>query len=187
MKTVNLSTRKIIFSILFSGSLLAVLLFISIAFKSPAPKLTDAQIAMIQVVDNQNDVSSAKMAKEKSNNAEVLKFADTMIKDHQSILNKVNSLCKKQKMTPMESDLSKKMNAEAASTKKMLRAKNGKDFDKAYIDSEVAEHKEGIKTIQNDLIPQTQNSELKALLVKVLPILNTHLAHAERVQKMLTK
>jgi hypothetical protein len=34
---------------------------------------------------------------------------------------------------------------------------------------------------------QIVNGELKALLEKVLPILNTHLEHAEMVQKMAPK
>ena len=185
METIKLTIQKKAVSILFHGALLSLVLVLS-SLITPAPKLSDAQIAMVQVVDNQNDVSSAKMAKEKSNNAEVLKFADTMIKDHQSILNKVNALCKKLKVTPMASDLSKKMNAEAANSKKIFMAKTDKKFDKAYIDAEVAEHKEGIKTLQNVLIPQTQNAELKALLIKVLPILKMHLAHAEEIQKMLS-
>jgi putative membrane protein len=37
------------------------------------------------------------------------------------------------------------------------------------------------------LIPQSQNAELKALLEKVLPILKTHLEHAQMVQKSVSK
>ena len=59
-------------------------------------------------------------------------------------------------------------------------------FDKAYIDNEVAYHKAVISAVEGLLIPETENSELKALLGNVLPALKTHLAHAEMVQKSLS-
>ena len=40
-----------------------------------------------------------------------------------------------------------------------------------------------IAAVQGRLIPEAENRELKALLQTVLPILKTHLAHAEMVQK----
>jgi putative membrane protein len=53
--------------------------------------------------------------------------------------------------------------------------------------SDFTAHKAVIDTIQNVLIPQIQNGELKALLQKILPILKTHLEHAEMVQKTVSK
>ena len=66
-----------------------------------------------------------------------------------------------------------------------LRAKRGSDFNKAYIDNEVAYHKAVIDAVEGLLIPETENGELKALLENVVPALKTHLAHAEMVQKSL--
>jgi putative membrane protein len=65
----------------------------------------------------------------------------------------------------------------------MLNSKSAKDFDKAYIDNEVSYHKAVISTVQDTLIPDTDNAELKELLTNVVPALKTHLAHAEMVQK----
>lgn len=186
MKATKLSIQKRVVRILSSTMLMAVVFILNSAF-TPMTKLTDPQIAMVAVTANQNDINAAKMAKTMTKNTEVLKFADDMIKDHQSVIDQAQALVKKLKVIPVESDLSMKLNADAASTKKMLTGKTGKEFDKAYIDSEVAYHKLVINTVQNDLIPQTQNAELKALLVKVVPILRTHLQHAEMVQKMFVK
>ena len=72
-------------------------------------------------------------------------------------------------------------------TKKALRAKSGKAFDKAYIDNEVAYHKAVIATVNDVLIPQSQNAELKKLLQDVVPTFKAHLEHAEMVQKMFSK
>ena len=50
-------------------------------------------------------------------------------------------------------------------------------------EEEVAYHKEVIKEVQNALIPDAQNAQLKSLLQSVLPVLQQHLSHAEMVQK----
>lgn len=65
----------------------------------------------------------------------------------------------------------------------MLSSKSGNAINKAYIDNEVAYHKAVISTVENVLIPQAQNAELKALLVKVVPTLKAHLEHAQMLQK----
>lgn len=63
-----------------------------------------------------------------------------------------------------------------------MNSKSGKAFNKAYIDNEIAYHKAVIAAVEGLLIPQAQNSELKALLEKVVPTLKAHLGHAEMVQ-----
>lgn len=186
METIKLSNQKKVMRILYSTPLLVIILFLNSAFM-PAPKLTDPEIASVAVTANQIDINFAKMAKEKTKNADVLKFADTMVKDHQSVIDQAVALVTKLKVTPKDNPLSKKLNADADVTKKLLQAKSGKEFNKAYIDNEVSYHKAVISTVQNVLIPQTKNAELKALLEKVLQILKTHLGHAEMVQKMFTK
>ena len=154
---------------------------------SQTPKLTDPEIASVAVTANQIDINYAKIAKTKSKNADVVKFAETMMADHQSVIDQAVALVKKLGVTPKDNDVSKKLNSDAEATKKMLNAKSAKDFDKAYIDNEVAYHKAVIDAVQNLLIPQAQNADLKALLEKVLPILKTHLEHAEMVQKNMAK
>ena len=150
-------------------------------------KLTDPEIASVAVTANQIDISYAKIAKEKSKNADVLKFADNMMTDHQAVIDQAVALVTKLKVTPKDNDVSKKLLTDAESTKKMLNSKSAKDFDKAYVDNEVAYHKAVISTVQDVLIAQSQNAELKALLEKVVPILKSHLEHAQMVQKNLSK
>ncbi|WP_299397143.1 DUF4142 domain-containing protein [uncultured Gelidibacter sp.] len=68
----------------------------------------------------------------------------------------------------------------------MKGARKG-DFDKIYIDNEVAYHEAVIGAIKNILIPQAKNKELKALLETVLPALETHLGHAKMAQAKISK
>lgn len=148
------------------------------------PKLSDEEVAHVAVVANQIDIAYAEIAKEKSKDADILKFAETMTNDHKAVINQASELVKRLSVTPKENSVSQKLLADAEQTKKTLRTKSGKAFNKAYIDNEVAYHKAVIGAVEGLLIPEAENGELKALLQNVVPALKTHLEHAEMVQKM---
>jgi putative membrane protein len=167
----SLAIIAMAFSMVFMGVL-----------KAQNPKLTDPEVASVAVTANQVDVNYAALAKLKSKNAEILKFAETMSTDHKAIIAQAVALVTKLKVTPKDNAVSKKLMADAEKTKKTLSSKSGRAFDKAYIDNEVAYHKAVISTVETVLIPEAENAELKALLVKVVPTLKAHLGHAEMVQ-----
>jgi putative membrane protein len=160
-------------------------IFCNIASGQETPKLTDPEIASVAVVANQGDIGFAGIAQKKSKNADIISFAQTMSNDHKAVIAQAVALVKKLNVTPKDNPMSQQMVANAAKTRKMLNAKSGKDFDKAYIDNEVSYHKAVISAVENVLIPQAQNAELKGLLQQVVPTLKVHLAHAEMVQSNL--
>ena len=137
------------------------------------PKLTDPEIASIAVTANQVDISYAELARKKSKDGEVLKFAETMARDHKAVIEQAVALAGKLAVTPKDNAVSKKLLADAEKTKKALQSKNGKAFNKAYIENEVLYHKAVISTVENVLIPKTENAELKAQLRRVLAAIET--------------
>lgn len=149
-------------------------------------KYTDPEIASIAVVANQVDIQAAQLAQKKTKNTAVNDFAKTMIADHNSVIDQATALVKKLNVTPKSNSLSRKLASDGESTRNKLQSKTGAAFDKAYVDNEVAYHKAVIDVVTNTLIPQSQNAELKALLQNVVPILKTHLEHAEMLQKQLS-
>jgi putative membrane protein len=165
------------------ASLLASVMLLATPVFSQTPTLSDAEIASVAVTANQIDVDYAGIAMVKSKDASVLRFAKTMADDHNSIIKQAVALVTKLKVTPKDNKVSQSLLSDAKKTKKALHAKSGKAFDKAYIDNEVAYHKAVINAVEGLLIPQAKNAELKSLLESALPLLKTHLAHAEMVQK----
>ena len=166
------------------------------AVETPAPAaaapatsatLTDPEIASIAVTANQIDIDYANIAKAKSKTKSVLDFANTMAKDHQSVIDQAVALAKKLGVTPQDNPTTQSLLSGEVETKAMLNSKSGADFDKAYVDNEVAYHKAAIDIVENKLIPSSSNAELKALLQSALPLFKEHLAHAEMVQKELNK
>lgn len=164
------------------------LMLISLGLKAQdAPKLSDAEVASVAVVANQIDIGYAEIARKKSRNKDIKQFAETMINDHNAVIEQAAALAKKLGVTPKDNAVSQSLLEGAEKTKKMLNEKRGKAFDKAYIDNEVAYHEAVIGAVEKLLIPETDNAELKDLLKAVLPALKTHLGHAKMVQQKVSK
>ena len=166
---------------------LAATALISVAFGVPtyAAGPNDAQIAAIVVTANQVDINAGELAKAKASNKEVKAFAQRMITDHTGVNKSAVDLVTKLKVKPEENETSKSLKLGGADTIKRLKGLKGKEFDKAYVDNEVSYHQTVLDALDNTLIPNAQNDELKALLVKVRPAFVAHLEHAKQIQASL--
>lgn len=174
---------KIFKNFLLAAGVITATVLLSSTSNAQTTKLSDAEIASVAVTANQIDVNYAAIAAKKSKNAGVLRFAKTMADDHSAVIKTATKLVTKLKVTPKNNAVTESLNAGALKTTKDLNAKSGKAFDKAYIANEVAYHKAVIGAVETLLIPQAQNAALKSLLETVLPVLKTHLEHAEMLQK----
>ena len=164
-------------------SMFVVLLLAATASAQNASSLSDAEVAFIAVTANQIDINYAQIAKQKSKDVEVIRFAETMERDHKAVIGQAVALAKKLGVTPQDNAVSKQMLTNADKMAETLRSKSGKAFDQAYIANEVTYHKSVIEAVETILIPETENAALKQLLQNILPALKAHLAHAEMLQK----
>jgi putative membrane protein len=161
--------------------LIASLLLGSVsAFSATGP--SDAEIAHIVVTANTIDVNAGKLAEKKSTNKEVKEFAERMVTDHSAVNKQASDLAKKLGVTPKENDTSKGLMKGADENMMALKKLSGHEFDKHYVDHEVAYHEAVLAALDNTLIPSAQNAELKALMVKVRPAFVAHLEHAKHMQ-----
>lgn len=150
-----------------------------------AGALTDPQIAAIVVAANQVDIDAGNLALKKTKNEEVKKFAQQMVTDHTAVNKAAVDLVTKLKVTPEETDASKGLVAGGADNRAKLEKLDGAEFDKAYVDNEVAYHKAVIDVLDQKLIPSASNADLKSTLVGVKPAFDEHLKHAEMLQSQL--
>jgi putative membrane protein len=166
-------------AIVFAGSMLVA--------AGVSAQVTDPQIAKIVVTANQVDIDAGKLAVATSKNPEIKKFAQTMVTDHTGVNKQAVALVTKLKVTPADNDTAKSLYDGGKSNVAALKALKGKEFDKAYIDHEVAYHTAVLEAVDKTLIPGAKNEELKALLVKVRPAFVAHLEHAKMVQASVSK
>jgi putative membrane protein len=146
---------------------------------------SDPQIAGIVVTANQIDIDAGKLAKSRSKNKEVQSFANQMITDHSAVNKQAVALAKKLGVKPEGSDTQASLKKGAQENVSNLKKLKGAEFDKAYVDHEVAYHQAVLDAIDKTLIPSAQNAELKGLIVKVRPAIAAHLDHAKHLQSSL--
>ena len=156
-----------------------------LATGAAAQGINDAQIASIVVTANQVDIDAGKLAASKGTHAEVKKFGQTMASDHAGVNKQAVALAKKLGVKPEDNPTSKSLYDGGKTNVDKLKGLKGPEFDKAYIDNEVAYHTAVLEAVDKTLIPNAKNEELKALLVKVRPAFVAHLDLAKSIQAKL--
>ena len=155
---------------------------------APAPAAgapNDAQIAAIVLAANAVDSTAGELAKQKGTNAEVKQFGQTMVTDHGGVNKQAVALAGKLNLTPEENPTSRQLTQGGEQSRAQLNGLSGAAFDRAYIDHEVEYHQTVLDAIDQTLIPNAQNTELKALLTQVRPAVAAHLEMAKGIQAKL--
>lgn len=152
----------------------------------PAEKpLTDAEIVAVTSTANNGEIDMANLAAKSATNADVKNFAAMMVTQHKDMETKGKALAAKAKITPADSDASTALKTDVQSTITSLKTQKGKDFDKAYMESQVKAHRDVLNLFDNKLLPNAQNGDLKTLLTDGRSHVAAHLAKAEEIQKKL--
>ena len=149
------------------------------------PQITDAQIAHIAYTAGQLDVDTAKLALERSADANIRAFAETMVRDHEAVNKQALALVIRLGVTPEANATSSNLSTDAAAARRQLASLNGRAFDRAYAKREAAYHAAVNKALSSTLIPAAQNPELKELLRQGLTLFQAHQQHAEALAKSL--
>ncbi len=147
-----------------------------------ASSLADPQIAHVAVTANSIDSAAGQLARKNGQSAAVKDFGQTMIIDHTAMNTQAADLAKKLNLTPADNDVSRQLQQDADKAHRELGKKRGAEFDRAYIDREVAYHQAVLDALDKTLIPGAQNAELKKLLQQVRPAVAAHLKRAQQLQ-----
>lgn len=165
--------------------LAAALAFPVVAGGADKDDLNDAKIAHIVVTANQVDIEAGNLAEKKASSEDVQGYGHRMVGEHTDVNKEASDLVGKLGVTPEDNPISKSLKEGGKKNMDKLKGLSGKAFDKAYIDGEIALHKQVIDVADNKLVPNVKNDELKALLLKVRPSLVSHLEHAEKIKGQL--
>ena len=151
---------------------------------APAPALDDPTI--VAIFDNANsfDIETGKVAAKRGQSNEVRQFGAMLARDHDMVRQQGRDLAKKLGVTPIPPAGDQTARYQAA-TLHRLGSLRGAEFDRAFLEHEVAFHKDVIAAIKSTLLPAIKNEELKALVVKVTPSFQAHLVMAENLGKRL--
>lgn len=132
----------------------------------------DVRFVTAASASGEAEVMAARLAQTQGQSAKVKSFADTMIKDHTKANAQLKSMAQSAGYT-----LSTSPTSEQESNLAKLRSLHGKDFDTAYAQMMVKDHREAVALFQAESTSGTDD-QLKTFATKTLPILQHHLALA---------
>jgi putative membrane protein len=141
----------------------------------------DAKFAVEAADGGMAEVELGKLAQEKGANGKVKDFGGMMVKDHSMANMELKELAKVKRITLPDS-----ISLEEQKLKTKLAAKSGAEFDKAYVEAMVEDHKKDIAAFEEARL-KVKYPEMTALIDKALPMLKMHLRTIEEIQKQINK
>jgi len=114
------------------------------------------------------EVKLGQMAAEKGQDEAVKDFGERMVKDHGKANEELKTLAKSEDVT-----LPTEMSSEAEETQERLQKLSGAEFDKAYMQEMLKDHKKDIEAFEQEANNGT-DPEVKAWAAKTLPTLREH-------------
>lgn len=141
----------------------------------------DAQWVSDVVAMNMAEINAHTAAQSHATTSDVKMHAKHMLTDHKKMGDEMMAYASKKNITLPTAPPDEKV--------KMLEdvnAKKGKDWDMAYLDAQVNDHKETIAKFESGEQTVT-DPELKAMITKTLPTLRDHLKMVEDAQGKMNK
>jgi putative membrane protein len=126
------------------------------------------------------EIQAAKIAEQKAKDPEVKAFARKMVTDHTKLSSEMKPLIAKAGQTP-PADLDQRRKGFLDN----LKATPAADFDKTYIDQQVAAHDEAL-TLMQGYAKDGSDAGLKAAAGKAVPIIQAHDDMAKKIQGKLS-
>ncbi|HEU5040552.1 MAG TPA: DUF4142 domain-containing protein [Gemmatimonadales bacterium] len=148
-------------------------------------RLSDANIVALLDEANAADSTAGALARGKATSPEVKQFARLMMSEHHALRTQGQQLAKQLGVTP-QPPANDPVKAAADREMAALQAAKGQQFDRTYIDQEVAIH-QAVLDLAEQAHGQTENEQLKALIEKAKPVIQKHLDQAKEIQGKLGK
>lgn len=144
-------------------------------------KADDRDFVMEAASGGLMEVTLGKLAQANAASAQVKQFGQMMVTDHSKANTELKAVAAKKNMTisaePMEKQ--QKMIDD-------LKTKKGADFDKAYVEMMVDDHKEDVGKFKDEA-DKGKDADVKAFAAKTLPVLQKHLDHIQKIQDGMKK
>ena len=132
----------------------------------------DAQFLVNAAEINMGQIQLGQLAQQNGRTSHVKELGKMMEDAHTKSLNDLTALAKRKMITIPTSPTD-----DAKKTYKELNEESGNDFDKAYADMMVSEHKDAIAVFE-EATTDSYDTDIKNWAIAALPDLRTHLNHS---------
>ena len=129
------------------------------------------------------EITEAKLAEQRSHNPKIKHYAMMMVRDHTKSTMMVKMAATKvmghSPSPPMLTD-------EQQQNLMALKATHGRDFDRTYIDQQVASHQQALD-LQQGYAQNGEVAPLKRAATEITPVVQSHLSMAKDLQSSMMK
>ena len=132
-------------------------------------------------IGGMTEVKLGNLAQQQASNAQVKQFGARMVKDHSKANDELKQLASR-KGIEVPADLDSKHQKDVD----QLQKKQGAEFDRAYMDHMVKDHKKDVSDFKKEA-NSGKDPDIKAFAAKTLPTLEEHLQIAESTQAAVKK
>jgi len=136
----------------------------------------DAKFAVDAANGGMTEIQLSQIAATKAVNDKVKAFAAMMVMDHSKAGGELKAIAMTKNITLPDS-----VNADSKKAIGDLSKKTGADFDKAYIDKMVADHKATVDMFES-ASKSLKDADLKAFVDKTLPTIKGHLDNINKIK-----
>jgi putative membrane protein len=143
-----------------------------------AVEKADADFSVEAANGNMIEVQLGGLAKTKAVKDRVKSFASMMITDHTKINEDLQKIA-----TSKNISLPQELSSEAKKDINRLSKKDGIDFDRAYINMMVADHRKDVNKFEK-AARDCKDPDLKNFIEQTLPVLRKHLDSAKAIDKL---
>jgi putative membrane protein len=135
----------------------------------------DAKFAVDAANGGMTEIELSKLALDKAMNTKVKEFANMMVMDHSKAGDELKAIAATKNIT-----LPATVNEDSKKALTDLAALKGADFDKAYVDKMVADHKATVDLFESES-KNSKDADLKVFADKTLPTIKGHLEHINAI------
>lgn len=160
----------------------AAALLLPLAVHAAEANLTSDQFADKAGKAGLAEVTLSRLALEKSSDASVKEFAQTMVDDHSKANAELKRIAAEEGISVPASP-----GADHTAAAQKLGGLTDAEFDRAYADQMVEDHEKAVSLFKSASTADGVNDELRAFAKQTLPKLEHHLEEAQQLQQELGK
>ncbi|MFM0050604.1 DUF4142 domain-containing protein [Caballeronia grimmiae] len=162
-------------------AVMLVLIASSLRADAQNMRLTDAQRVGVFIVVNQAEVAAGELALRRTQSRSVQNYARRVIAEHDSMNRQVAAMLQQLGEQARPSVMSESLSRQIRDDLAVLDDVQGRDFDLAYLEHDIAWHQRSIAAV-DDFVRTTTSADVKALMAASRPACILHLDQAQRLE-----
>ncbi|WP_434041818.1 MULTISPECIES: DUF4142 domain-containing protein [Sorangium] len=155
--------------------------------QSPQIQGSDGALAAVISASNQLEITQAMIGRRQARSREVKDFAREMLESHSQSERRLGALLVRLRIKMEPTRVSSMLVGHSSLVAAYLRRRPAREFDQAFIATQVMTHRYTLRMLDEQLIPKARNESLKQELQRMRGEVVTHLARARSIQASLAK